>query len=115
MPVTFHNADIKFQLTQKSELKKFIAGRALKEAKKKLHLSYIFCSDEYLLDMNRRFLNHDFYTDVITFPLFDNEKEIEAEIYISIDRIKENSKKLKTDFKAELHRVIFHGLLHLIG
>ena len=115
MPVTFHNADIKFQLTQKSELKKFIAERGLKEAKKKLLLNYIFCSDKYLLDINRRFLDHDFYTDIITFPLGENENEIEAEIYISIDRVKENSKKLKIDFKTELHRVMFHGVLHLIG
>ena len=111
MPITFHNADIKFALPKKSELKNFIA----KQTKKKLSLSYVFCSDEYLLGINQQFLAHDFYTDIITFPLSETEKEIEAEIYISIDRVKDNAQKLKLEFKDELHRVIFHGVLHLLG
>ena len=115
MPITFHNADIKFQLVRKIELKKFIAQKVAKEAKKKLRLHCIFCSDKYLLNLNRHFLNHDFYTDILTFPINENEKEIDAEIYISIDRVKENSRKLKTDLEVELMRVIFHGILHLIG
>jgi rRNA maturation RNase YbeY len=65
--------------------------------------------------MNRQFLEHDYYTDIITFPLSETEKEIEAEIYISIDRVKDNAEKFKTEFLDELHRVIFHGVLHLMG
>jgi rRNA maturation RNase YbeY len=65
--------------------------------------------------MNRQFLEHDYYTDIITFPLSETEKEIEAEIYISVDRVKDNAEKFKTEFLDELHRVIFHGVLHLMG
>ena len=115
MPITFHNSDIKFKVPNSTQLKTFIECRVLKEAKKKLQLSYVFCSDEFLLEINKQFLNHDFYTDIITFPLNETEKEIEAEIYISIERVKENAEKLQTDFKDELQRVIFHGVLHLIG
>jgi len=115
MPITLHTIDIKLPPLQKAALKKFIAAQGLKEAKKKLHITYIFCSDEYLLNMNRQFLEHDYYTDIITFPLSETEKEIEAEIYISIDRVKDNAEKFKTEFLDELHRVIFHGVLHLMG
>jgi len=80
-----------------------------------LSIAYIFCSDEYLLNKNRQFLEHDFYTDIITFPLSETEKEIEAEIYISVDRVKDNAAKFKSDFSDELYRVIFHGVLHLMG
>ncbi len=115
MPITFHTADIKLPPMQKAALKKFISAQALKEAKKKLHITYVFCSDDYLLNMNKQFLEHNYYTDIITFPLSETEKEIEAEIYISIDRVKDNAAKFKTDFLEEFHRVIFHGVLHLMG
>ena len=85
------------------------------QSKKKLHVGYVFCSDEFLLKMNRQFLDHDFYTDIITFPLSETDQEIEAEIYISVDRVKDNAAKLKVDFSEELNRVIFHGVLHLMG
>jgi probable rRNA maturation factor len=115
MPITFHNADIKFTLPQKAALKKFIGAQVLKEAGKKTQLSYIFCSDEYLLDINRRFLQHDYYTDIITFPLGEREAVIEAEIYISVDRVRDNAKNLKVPLEHELLRVMFHGVLHLLG
>ena len=75
----------------------------------------IFCTDEYLLDINRRFLQHDYYTDIITFNLSGNPKTIEGEIYISVDRINENASSNGVSKKEELHRVIFHGVLHLCG
>ncbi|HWB64036.1 MAG TPA: rRNA maturation RNase YbeY [Chitinophagales bacterium] len=115
MPITFHTADIKFKLPNTSALKTFIQNAALKHSGKKLNISYVFCSDEFLLDINQRFLNHNYYTDIITFPLSETEKTIEAEIYISIPRITENAQKLKLSFEEELHRVIFHGVLHLLG
>jgi len=115
MPITFHTIDIKLPPIKKAALKTFIAARALKEVKKKLHITYVFCSDEYLLNMNKQFLEHDYYTDIITFPLSETENEIEAEIYISIDRVRDNAVKFKTDFLEEFHRVIFHGVLHLMG
>jgi probable rRNA maturation factor len=115
MPITFHTIDIKLPPIKKAVLKNFIANQAMKEVKKKLHVTYVFCSDDYLLNMNRQFLEHDYYTDIITFPLGETEKEIEAEIYISLDRVKDNASKFKTEMLDELHRVIFHGVLHLMG
>lgn len=76
-------------------------------------LNYIFCSDEYLLAINREYLDHDYYTDIISFPL--NQDPVEGDIFISIDRVQENAVDFKTDFEQELHRVIVHGLLHFMG
>lgn len=78
-------------------------------------LYYSFCSDEYLYKMNVDLLGHDFYTDIITFPLNECERILSAEFHISLDRIKENAADLCINFKDELHRVMAHGVLHLIG
>ena len=115
MAVSFQNADIAFRLASKNKLKKFISTSFEAEAGKKLSVSYVFCSDEYLLRINQDFLKHDYYTDIITFPLSETDKKVEAEIYISIERVKENALKLKVSFEQELYRVLFHGILHLIG
>lgn len=77
-------------------------------------INYIFCSDDYLLQINLKYLNHDYYTDIITFP-YKEGKEIESDIYISIDRIKENANDYGVTFDQELSRVMVHGLLHLVG
>src|SRR5690606_13537977 len=79
-----------------------------------LTLNYIFCSDEYLLQVNREYLNHDYYTDIITFP-FKEGLEVEGDIFVSLDRIRENAVTHEVPFDEELLRVIAHGLLHLIG
>jgi rRNA maturation RNase YbeY len=79
------------------------------------YLSYSFCSDLYLLEINRNYLNHDYFTDIITFDLSDKANTINSDIYISIDRVNENSKLMNLDKREELRRVIVHGLLHLIG
>jgi rRNA maturation RNase YbeY len=115
VPVTFNNADVTFRVPQSRAIKAFIVNQVKKQAGKSVNLSYIFCSDEYLLGINRQFLNHDYYTDIITFPLADADGVIESEIYISIDRVRENARQLHVPFKSELQRVIFHGVLHLIG
>jgi probable rRNA maturation factor len=86
-----------------------------KEGKQLAELQYIFCSDEYLLAINREFLHHDFFTDIITFDLSEKGQPINAEIYISVDRVGENAADYSSSFKKELHRVIFHGALHLCG
>ena len=78
-------------------------------------LTYIFCTDRALLEINRKYLDHNFYTDVITFDLSSSRKEILADIFISVDRIKENAERLRLSLKEELHRVMLHGLLHLCG
>jgi rRNA maturation RNase YbeY len=115
MAVSFHLADISFKLSGKLQLRKFIVDSFQKECGKKIAVSYVLCSDEYLLQINKDFLQHDYYTDIITFPLAETDKRVEAEIYISIDRIKENAASLKVTFEQELYRVIFHGVLHLAG
>lgn len=78
-------------------------------------LNYIFCSDEYLLKINQTYLQHDYYTDIITFDNSDEDTTIEGDIFISIDRVRENAEDEHTSFHNELYRVIAHGLLHLIG
>ena len=113
--VQFYFLDRKPALKERNRLKLFIE-KLFKQEKKKLgNLSYIFCSDEHLLGINKDFLKHDFYTDVITFDLSSSKTETEGEIYLSVDRIKDNAKQLGVSFKEELHRVIFHGALHLCG
>lgn len=77
-------------------------------------LSYIFCSDDYLLDINKKYLQHDYYTDIITFDYTSN-KLISGDLFISIDTIQSNSEKFNTSFKSEYFRVIIHGILHLLG
>ena len=79
------------------------------------HIDYIFCSDEFLLNINRSALNHDYYTDIITFPLSNKNQPIVAEIYVSVDRVKDNAIQLRQSFAQELSRVIAHGALHLCG
>jgi len=86
-----------------------------KEKKSIKTVTYIFCSDRFLLKINRQFLQHDYYTDIITFNLSEDNKEIEGEIYISIDRIRQNSKKIGVPFPEELLRIMIHGILHLCG
>jgi probable rRNA maturation factor len=102
------------RLTHRTVLKKNIQSVFKREGKKLESLNYIFCSDKVLLKINRKYLKHDFYTDIITFDLSEKEA-VKAEIYISIDRVSENARKLGVLFKSELHRVIFHGVLHLCG
>lgn len=100
-------------LTDRNKLKSFIQQLFKKEKTSLGSLQYIFCSDDFLLQVNKQYLKHDYYTDIITFNL--GEKAVEGEIYISIDRVKDNAITYKTSFKRELHRVIFHGALHLCG
>jgi probable rRNA maturation factor len=113
--VQFHFDKVSSVLRDRKKLKVFLRRLTLKEKKYLGTLNYIFCSDGTLLEINRKYLNHNFYTDVISFDLASSPKEIFAEIYISIDRVRENAKALKLPFRKELHRVMFHGLLHLCG
>ena len=102
-------------LANRTRLKRFIASLFKKEKAVLGELQYIFCSDEYLLEINRQFLHHDFYTDIITFDLSEKGQPINAEIYISVDRVRENARQFGASLGRELHRVIFHGALHLCG
>ena len=117
MPSRFYEQDVRSGLKNKRKLSAFLDKLALKHRKKlkKVSFTYIFCSDEALLEINQQFLNHDTYTDIITFDLSENDNELTGEIYISKDRVTENAKKFATAYEDELHRVIFHGALHLCG
>ena len=113
--IQFYFLDRKPALKERTRLKLFIENLFMLEKQKLAKLSYIFCSDEHLLGINNNFLKHDFYTDVITFDLSTSKIETDGEVYLSTDRIKDNAKQLGVSFKEELHRVIFHGALHLCG
>lgn len=102
-------------LRQRGRLKQFLAALFKKEGRNLGELSYIFCSDRYLLAINRQYLDHDFYTDIITFDLSEKGQAINAEVYISVDRVRENAHEFDSSLEKELHRVIFHGALHLCG
>lgn len=84
------------------------------EIKEMGDLSVIFCSDDYLLDVNKQYLNHNYYTDIITFDYVE-DNVISGDLFISVDRIKENAKEYETEVIRELYRVVFHGVLHLVG
>jgi probable rRNA maturation factor len=114
IPVRFHFL-VPCTLQNRGGLKKFILSIFKKEKKALEELNIIFCDDEYVLGLNRQFLHHDFYTDILSFPLSGANEPLIAEIYISIDRVKENARFASTSFKEELHRVIFHGVLHFCG
>ncbi len=95
---------------------KLFVQQIFKGKKMKLaNITYIFCSDEYLLNINKTHLNHNYYTDIITFNLSETPAAITSEIYISTDRVRDNAITLGVTIKEELHRVIFHGALHLCG
>ncbi|NJN28210.1 MAG: rRNA maturation RNase YbeY [Cyclobacteriaceae bacterium] len=113
--IRFFIEDTTFQLRQKNKLRLWITDTIENNNKQLLNLNYIFTSDQFLLDINRDFLHHDTYTDIITFDQSSDSKAIEADIYISIDRIKENAANLQVRLIDELHRVMIHGVLHLLG
>jgi probable rRNA maturation factor len=113
--ISFHAGDRSFSFQQKTLVKDFIETIFRKEKKPLAAINYIFCSDEMLLQMNKDFLQHDYYTDIISFGLSDPNEPIEAEIYISIDRVKDNAVTMGTSYRNEMLRVLFHGALHLCG
>jgi probable rRNA maturation factor len=112
--IQFCSEDITFSLKEKLKHKAWLNEVAKQEGKKILELSYVFCSDNYLLQINQEYLNHDTLTDIVTFDNSEDTKKIEGDIFISIDRVKENGEKLGTS-ETELERVMVHGLLHLLG
>ena len=112
--IQFCTEDITFSLQEKLKHKAWLNEVAKQEGKKILELSYVFCSDNYLLQINQEYLNHDTLTDIVTFDNSEDPKKIEGDIFISIDRVKENGEKLGTS-ETELKRVMVHGLLHLLG
>ncbi|MDB5247224.1 MAG: metal-dependent hydrolase YbeY [Segetibacter sp.] len=113
--VRFSYADVKpISLPGKKALKEFIKRLFSLEGKTVLSINYVFCSDPYLLEINKSFLQHDYLTDIITFDLSEGEL-VESEVYISVDRVRENALIHNTVYRTELLRVMFHGALHLCG
>lgn len=115
MAINFFEEETTFRLDKRQKRKKWLKSIADSEEFKILDLNYIFCSDEYLYNINVEYLNHDTYTDIITFDNSEEEDKLEGDIFISIDRVEENSKKLQVPLEDELSRVISHGLFHLMG
>ena len=113
--IYFFCENIQYTLKQKNRIRAWISTVVEQNNKELLNINYIFTSDSHLLHINKEYLNHNTYTDIITFDQSENENTIEAEIYISIDRIKQNAKTLNLSFQNELHRVMIHGVLHLLG
>jgi probable rRNA maturation factor len=115
MAIVFYDL-VPVTIKDKRRLKTFISTLFVKEERVLYSMNIVFCSEDYLLEINKQHLKHDFYTDIITFDLSENKNgPITAELYISIDRVKDNASLVKTTFTNELHRVIFHGCLHLCG
>lgn len=112
--ISFGSLDVNFHWNNEQLLFDWLLSIASQEQQQLNSLSYVFCSDQHLLEMNKTHLDHDYFTDIITFDLSDDDS-IEGEIYISIDRVKENAATYQTSFEEELCRVMCHGLLHLIG
>ncbi|TCK82973.1 rRNA maturation RNase YbeY [Albibacterium bauzanense] len=113
--IHFFTEDIEFKLKNKTNLKKWIIESVEAESSFVGELNFIFCSDEYLLKINQEYLNHDTYTDIITFDNSEEDDEISGDIFISAERVTENASQLNIDPQTELHRIIIHGVLHLIG
>ena len=108
------HSECDFEAGSVSNLEPWIKTVITKENKTLGELNYIFCTDEYLLEKNQTFLNHNTYTDIITFD-YSEENQISGDIFISIERVKENARKFAVEFETELKRVMIHGVLHLIG
>lgn len=114
--IHFFSEDTSFVLKRKTWLRQWIIQSILSEGFSQLgQLNFIFCSDSYLLQINQDYLDHDTYTDIITFDQSEKENEIAGDIYISIERVWDNATQFKVDSMDELHRVMIHGVLHLCG
>lgn len=114
MAVYFSNSDVDFVLKDSDLIKKWISRIVVSYGNNLGRVNYLFCSDEYVYDANVRFLGHDTYTDIITFDYVEGNL-ISGDIMISVDRVVENARTMAIPFERELHRVIIHGVLHLLG
>jgi rRNA maturation RNase YbeY len=115
MAIHFFSEEIEFTLREKQNRKRWLKKIATNAGFKIKELNYVFCSDEYLYQMNRDYLKHDSYTDIITFDNSEKKGAIEGDIFVSIDRVRENAKTHTQEVEIEMNRVLAHGLLHLMG
>lgn len=117
MPARFYEQEVSARLGRRRHLAAFLDSliRQRRPQLKTIRLTYIFCDDARLLEINRQFLDHDTFTDIITFDLSTAPEVLEGEIYISTERVAENAARFRVPYQHELHRVVFHGALHLCG
>lgn len=114
--ILFFNEDIEYLVKDKQRLRLWIGDTIKAEGYKRVgELNFIFCSDAYLLEINKQYLDHDTYTDIVTFDSSENEEVIAGDIFVSVERIVENAMQYNVSERDELHRVIIHGVLHLCG
>lgn len=113
--VSFFSEDIDFKVVNPLKTKKWLKNASISEGYELSQLNYVFCTDEYLLEINKQYLDHDYFTDIITFDNSEEDNLLEGDIYISVDRVRENAATFHTDFDTEMRRVLIHGLLHLAG
>ena len=116
MPISFFSKSNEFKLDNESSIEEWLIDCITSETEVDvIEINVVFCTDEELLEINKSYLDHDFYTDIITFPIEQDDTLIEAELYLSIDRIKDNANESDVSFQNELNRVLVHGVLHLCG
>ncbi|MCE7073621.1 rRNA maturation RNase YbeY [Dyadobacter sp. CY327] len=113
--LNFFTENVDFDLLRPLKTKKWIKNTSISEGYEIADLNYIFCDDDYLLEINKQYLDHDYFTDIITFDNSEEDNVIEGDIYISVDRVRENAATFNADFETEMRRVLIHGLLHLMG
>lgn len=114
MNIQYYSEDIDFPSINKLAITQWVKDVIWHYKHKVGNINFIFCNDNYLLDINKKFLNHDYYTDIITFN-YSTFKQISGDLFISLDTVLSNSEKFKSSFTTELHRVMVHGVLHLLG
>ncbi len=113
--IQFFSEGTSFILKNKNSIRAWLIKVITEEKKKPWYINFIFCNDEYLFELNKFYLKHDVLTDILTFPFADEADIISGDIYISVDRVKENAENFGEQMEQEFRRVIIHGVLHLIG
>lgn len=114
MSIGFYNEDVACPKIRRRATGEWIKGAIKDQGKKTGDISFVFCSDAYLLEINKKYLEHNYFTDIITFDYVEGER-VSGDIFISVDRVHENAELFKTSFSDELNRIIIHGVLHLVG
>lgn len=114
MTIQFFNEDVDLPVFDREKTAEWISNTAKKENKETGDINIIFCSDDYLLEINKKYLDHHYYTDIVAFD-YTEENKISGDLFISIDRVKKNAENYSVNFLNELHRVMIHGILHLCG
>jgi len=114
--IAFFSEDIDYKIKEKQKIREWVGATVKREGFRRVgEVNFILCSDAYLLKINKQYLNHDTYTDIVTFDSSEDEDVIAGDIFISVERTAENAKKFNISERDELHRVIIHGILHLCG